>query len=163
MIIRKLRLQRGWSQEQLAALTGLSVRTIQRLERGHKAGLESLTSLASVFELTVAEIQAPQQETIMENTIEEPTATITEEEKIVIKQVQDLKAFYSNLASYCVVISLLWAINLISGPQYIWAIWPTLGWGIGVMFHGLCVFEVVNLFSAKWEKKQIERRLGRDL
>ncbi|MCP3290272.1 helix-turn-helix domain-containing protein, partial [Aeromonas hydrophila] len=28
MIVRKLRLQRGWSQEQLAAFTGLSVRTI---------------------------------------------------------------------------------------------------------------------------------------
>lgn len=34
MIIRKLRLQRGWSQEQLAELTGLSTRTIQRIERG---------------------------------------------------------------------------------------------------------------------------------
>ena len=34
MLIQKLRLQRGWSQEQLAVLSGLSVRTIQRLERG---------------------------------------------------------------------------------------------------------------------------------
>ncbi len=34
MLIQKLRLQRGWSQEDLAALSGLSVRTIQRLERG---------------------------------------------------------------------------------------------------------------------------------
>ncbi|WP_428831123.1 helix-turn-helix domain-containing protein, partial [Campylobacter coli] len=30
MIVRKLRLQRGWSQDQLATMTGLSVRTIQR-------------------------------------------------------------------------------------------------------------------------------------
>jgi transcriptional regulator with XRE-family HTH domain len=28
MLIQKLRLQRGWSQEQLAELSGLSVRTI---------------------------------------------------------------------------------------------------------------------------------------
>ena len=39
MIVRKLRIQRGWSQEQLAELTGLSVRTIQRVERGQSAGL----------------------------------------------------------------------------------------------------------------------------
>lgn len=32
MLIQKLRLQRGWSQEQLADLSGLSVHTIQRLE-----------------------------------------------------------------------------------------------------------------------------------
>ena len=32
MLIQKLRLQRGWSQQQQADLSGLSVRTIQRLE-----------------------------------------------------------------------------------------------------------------------------------
>jgi transcriptional regulator with XRE-family HTH domain len=36
MIVRKLRLQRGWTQEHLAELTGLSVRSIQRLEREKK-------------------------------------------------------------------------------------------------------------------------------
>ena len=46
MIIRKLRLKRGWSQEQLAGMSGLSVRTIQRIERGQGPGLESLKSLA---------------------------------------------------------------------------------------------------------------------
>ena len=49
MHIRELRLARGWSQEQLAELSGLSVRTIQRLENGQKAGLESLNALAAVF------------------------------------------------------------------------------------------------------------------
>ncbi|CAM4169684.1 XRE family transcriptional regulator [Vibrio agarivorans] len=34
MIIRKLRLKRGWTQEQLAELSGLSIRTVQRIERG---------------------------------------------------------------------------------------------------------------------------------
>ncbi len=55
MIIRKLRLQRGWSQEQLAELSGLSIRTIQRIERGQKPGLESLKSLAAVFETSYAD------------------------------------------------------------------------------------------------------------
>ena len=50
MIIRKLRLQKGWSQEQLAEMSGVSTRTIQRIERGKKASLESLKCLAAVFE-----------------------------------------------------------------------------------------------------------------
>ncbi|MBR0868021.1 transcriptional regulator with XRE-family HTH domain [Bradyrhizobium diazoefficiens] len=50
MLIQKLRLQRGWSQEQLAQLSGLSVRTIQRLERGQPASNESLKALGAVFE-----------------------------------------------------------------------------------------------------------------
>ncbi len=37
MLVQKLRLQRGWSQEQLATVSGLSVRTIQRIERGQSA------------------------------------------------------------------------------------------------------------------------------
>ena len=54
VIVRKLRLQQGWSQDQLATLSGLSVRTIQRLERGGSASLESAKALASVFEVDVS-------------------------------------------------------------------------------------------------------------
>ena len=50
MLVQKLRLQRGWSQQQLAELSGLSVRTIQRVENGQPASTETLKSLASVFE-----------------------------------------------------------------------------------------------------------------
>ena len=56
-MIKKLRISKGWSQEQLAQFSGLSVRTIQRIERGHNAGLESLKCLAAVFELDVSVLQ----------------------------------------------------------------------------------------------------------
>ncbi len=39
--------------------------------------------------------------------------------------------FYGHLASYIVVNGFLCAINLWSGG-YFWAIWPLLGWGIGI-------------------------------
>ena len=57
MIVRKLRLKRAWSQEQLAQFSGLNIRTIQRIERGQKAGLESLKSLAAVFEIELEDLQ----------------------------------------------------------------------------------------------------------
>jgi transcriptional regulator with XRE-family HTH domain len=57
MILKKLRENRKWSQEQLANMAGLSVRTIQRIERGHKASFESLKSLASVFEVNVSKLE----------------------------------------------------------------------------------------------------------
>ncbi len=56
MSIKQRRLDRGWSQEDLAMHSGLSARTIQRIESGQKAGLESLKSLAAVFETTVSEL-----------------------------------------------------------------------------------------------------------
>jgi transcriptional regulator with XRE-family HTH domain len=49
-------LARGWSQAHLAELTGLSVRTIQRIEVGANPGLESLRGLAGVFGVDVNEL-----------------------------------------------------------------------------------------------------------
>ena len=54
MILKKLRYQHRWSQEQLAEMAGLSVRTIQRIEAGGKANAESLKSLAAVFEVNMS-------------------------------------------------------------------------------------------------------------
>ena len=53
MIVRKLRLRHGWSQDQLAELADVSIRTIQRIERGHKPSLETAKALAAVFEVDV--------------------------------------------------------------------------------------------------------------
>lgn len=47
------RRKRGWSQDHLAAASGVSTRTVQRLERGDKAALSSLAALASALTLSV--------------------------------------------------------------------------------------------------------------
>lgn len=54
MIVKKLRDKNAWSQEQLAEYSGLNVRTIQRVESGQKASLETLKCLASVFEVNIS-------------------------------------------------------------------------------------------------------------
>lgn len=162
MIVRKLRLQRGWSQEQLAELSGLSVRTIQRIERGQNAGLESLKSLAAVFELEVSDLKQEDKMTD-NNTSAQVIAERLLEEQHAIEYVRDLKGFYSHVVSYVVVIAGLVALNLLTAPHTFWAHWPALGWGIGVISHGLSVFEAVNFFGAEWERKQVEKRLGRKL
>ena len=54
MILKQLRISRHISQEQLALMSGLNVRTIQRIESGHKASLESLKCLASVLEVDIS-------------------------------------------------------------------------------------------------------------
>jgi len=47
--------------------------------------------------------------------------------------------FAAHLASYITVCLGLVVLNLIIGG-YFWAIWPLLGWGIGVAMHGIPVF-----------------------
>lgn len=53
MILKQLRISRHLSQEQLAQMSGLNVRTIQRIESGHNASLESLKCLASALEVDI--------------------------------------------------------------------------------------------------------------
>lgn len=47
--LRRERLTRHWSQEHLAQISGISVRTIQRLERGQLGASETLAAIASAF------------------------------------------------------------------------------------------------------------------
>lgn len=54
MAMKELRQERSWSQEQLADLSGLSLRTVQRIEASNKAGYESLRALALAFEIDVS-------------------------------------------------------------------------------------------------------------
>jgi transcriptional regulator with XRE-family HTH domain len=57
MILKQLRISRHLSQEQLAQMSGLNVRTIQRIESGQKASVESLKCLASVLEVDVPSLK----------------------------------------------------------------------------------------------------------
>jgi transcriptional regulator with XRE-family HTH domain len=57
MIIKKLRKQRNWSQDHLSKVSGLSLRTIQRIEGGNKASMESLKALSAVFEINIENLE----------------------------------------------------------------------------------------------------------
>lgn len=47
--LRRLRRGRVWTQDHLALVSGLSIRTIQRVEAGHSAVPDTLFALASAF------------------------------------------------------------------------------------------------------------------
>jgi len=156
MLVQKLRLQRGWSQQQLAELSGLNVRTIQRIEKGQEPSVESLKSLAAVFNVEFSTLK----EQGMDNAISESQSA---EEILAFNQVRKLKGFYIHLAQYVLVIALLTVINALTTPNRWWVQWVIMGWGVGVFFHWLQISERFSLFGSKWEKEQVEKRLGRKL
>ena len=156
MLVQKLRLQRGWSQQQLAELSGLNVRTIQRIEKGQEPSVESLKSLAAVFNVEFSTLK----EQGMDNIISESQSA---EEILAFNQVRKLKGFYIHLAQYVLVVALLAVINALTTPSHWWFQWVVMGWGVGVFFHWLQISERFGLFGSKWEKEQVEKRLGRKL
>lgn len=55
-LIKKLRNNRSWSQDQLAAVSGLSLRTVQRIENEGSCSLESKKALAAVFAISASSL-----------------------------------------------------------------------------------------------------------
>ena len=174
MILRKLRLQRGWSQEQVAELTDLSVRTIQRIERGGQASLESANALAAVFEVDISTFQSNTGKTTMQNKeqqdttpntdsnqVSENSTTVTKEEKEAINYVKGIKEFYLHAFMF-IIFMLAFLLNgqFSSNEQLPWL---SLGWFAGVIIHALVAYEIFGSFGTNWEKKQIEKKLGRKL
>lgn len=49
--VKNLRTQNGWTQQHLAEICDVSVRTIQRVEKDGVASMETTLALASVFNL----------------------------------------------------------------------------------------------------------------
>lgn len=112
MIIKNLRLKHGWSQEQLADITGLSTRTIQRIEKEDEASLESLKALAHAFEMDIQTLQE----------------TLTHKEK-EMQDVQKAPLKGSMVVFICVNV-ILFFVNMLTNPHHLWFIYPLLGWGL---------------------------------
>ena len=65
--IVSLRKERGWSQEKLAAISGLSERTIQRVEKDGSCSLDTKVALATAFELSPAELSSAEEQIVNDN------------------------------------------------------------------------------------------------
>lgn len=72
-------------------------------------------------------------------------------------KVEQLKGFYGNLISYCIVIPFLIFINLrTSNFQWFW--FPMLGWGMGLTFHALETFG----YGKSWEERKIRELMNKE-
>lgn len=82
----------------------------------------------------------------------------TEEERynLAKKRVQEVKGFYGNLTAYIVVNIFLMVVNFMTSPEHLWFYWPMLGWGIGVLFHGLRVFNYMPFLGKDWEERKMK-------
>ncbi|WP_299174170.1 2TM domain-containing protein [uncultured Allomuricauda sp.] len=86
------------------------------------------------------------------------------EEKRYLKakeRVKGIKEFYSNLTAYCIVIPFLWWLNLRT-TDFLWAFFPTLGWGFGVLAHGMEAFGYNPLWGKRWEERKIQELMDQD-
>jgi transcriptional regulator with XRE-family HTH domain len=152
MQIQKMRLKRGWSQQQLAEVSGTSLRTIQRVEAGAPPSLETLKSLASVFEISIEDLQGKPDMNAQEQ-------NESHREAAAFRDVRELRRFCIHATVYVVVCTGVLIVNLLLFPEQLVAPLLWLVWGAGLLIHAVKTF----VLSGSWERRQVERRLGRPL
>lgn len=125
--IKRWREERHWSQEHLADLAGIGLRTIQRIENGEAASQDSIMALAAAYNVDVMALSIDQEE---------------EAAKIVAKKNAKARAglrlsFWIHFASYLLGIVIFVGINI--GTNSNTMLWPLIWWTVGVSSHALTV------------------------
>lgn len=96
--------------------------------------------------------------TIMENNFSNENSSYYKAQK----RVEKIRGFYGNLTSYAAVILVLMILNLATSPKYLWFLWPAFGWGIGVAFHGMSVFNYLPFLGSDWEERKIREIMEKE-
>lgn len=143
--VKKLRLERAWSQEQLAQLSSLSIRTIQRVENNEVPSLETLSALASVFNVSVSDL-------VLEPLTESPELDnrINEARFQVKNEIRLLKAIIVAV----IVCSIMYVVNYIHSPELNWPIWVITIWG-GILFIKSLKLFILDKLFLKWQEKRL--------
>jgi hypothetical protein len=92
----------------------------------------------------------------------EPDYTEERRYHLAQKKVKEIKEFYQHLTVFIFVTIMLVVINLMTSPEYLWFIWCILGWGVGVIFHGLKAFGISPFFNKEWEERKIREFIEKE-
>jgi hypothetical protein len=74
------------------------------------------------------------------------------------QRVKEIKEFYGNLISYCVVMPFLIFINYYTFWGFQWFWFPLFGWGLGLTIHGFSVFG----YGVNWEERKIKELMDKE-
>ena len=140
MGLKSLRLKRGWSQAELARISDLSVRTIQRIEKGHTPSLEAIKALASSFALSADAFQQhlkPEQRPSMSDPLSRPEMA----RGLIAPEFERL--FWHAMVYASVMVAIAFITRQLDAT-------PRLGWGIGMLWAGaLCLQLAMVLFNRR--------------
>ncbi|MEM7085752.1 MAG: 2TM domain-containing protein [Bacteroidota bacterium] len=74
------------------------------------------------------------------------------------ERVEKMKGFYIHASIYFIFVIFFIYLNTFSS-SFPWAIFPIVGWGLGVLGHATDAFEYSIFFGKKWEQRKIREIL----
>ena len=88
---------------------------------------------------------------------------VSAEEAFALRRVRKIKGFYMHVMQYVLIIGFLVVVNVLTSPRHFWVQWAAIPWALALALHGLRVFDRIPFRNAEWEKRTVEKYLGRKL
>lgn len=127
--IKRWREERLWSQEHLADLAGVGLRTVQRIENGESASRDSVMALAAAFNVEAAAL-----------TVNTEAEAAVESEQKARKSLAGLRlGFFINLACWVFGMIVFAGISWSDGDGEFEMLAPAIWWTVGIAGFGLTV------------------------
>jgi transcriptional regulator with XRE-family HTH domain len=155
--LKSLRLKKHWSQEELAQMSNLNVRTIQRVEKGDSVGVETLKSLAAVFEISIDELKR-----IIESEKQPKAQRKVDKEDNdaelanILEKVKSIKYFYAFTAFLAANFLLFMLPNYNGGENLGPLIAVFVSFSAMIIGYAVYVFQP---FGKEWEKHKVSQLL----
>lgn len=77
------------------------------------------------------------------------------------EKVENIKGFYGNLIAYCIVIPFMVYLNH-KTTSFPWVIFPVVGWGFGLLTHGMEAFGYHPIWGKRWEERKLKELMDKD-
>lgn len=137
--IKRWRQERQWSQEHLAHLAGIGLRTLQRLENDGPASSETLRALAAAYDVDVMALMIDEDAQAL-RTIRERNAELRKGIQI---------SFWIHLAAYGIGMVTFLGIGLAGGGDIFVMRAPMVWWTVGLAAHAgtVGIIEAVTRYN----------------
>lgn len=130
--VKRWREEHHWSQEHLAELAGIGLRTLQRIEKGEQASRESIKALAAAFNVDMSAL-ALDPDAHVEQVLRDRQSKASSALRL---------SLWIHLASFLIGAVTFTGISLgIGGDQFAMK-WPLIWWVIAIVSHASVVIIV---------------------
>jgi len=77
------------------------------------------------------------------------------------KKVKEIKGFYVHSSIYLLIVPVFVLLNL-NSTSFPWALFPIVGWGLGVSGHAMEVFNYNPILGKGWEERKLKEFMDED-
>jgi hypothetical protein len=77
-----------------------------------------------------------------------------------LKKIHKLKLFYTHIAFYLIINTILLTVNLATDPSYFWFVWPLIFWTKGLILHAFSTFDKSATVSPEHIKSKVAEEIA---